>query len=318
MSRFPGYAAVVVAVALLGAGAAYVLRPTKQRSPPPPVVAAAEHHHDEEVVTLSDAKVAAAGIELATAGPRSLHDSLRLNGLIQPNQEQLVQVTPRFPGVIRELRKRIGDRVNKGDLLATIESNQSLTAYQLNAPISGTIIGRQAALGEYASEQKPAFVIADLSTVWIDFPVHRNDFGRVRVGQPVVIDIGDGGPPVETNVAYVSPIAAADTQSILARAFGDNRDARLRPGLFVTATARLAARPAAIAVKSEALQTYEGRTVVFVRSGETFEPRQVEPGERDPDHVQIRSGLRAGEIYAARNSFVIKAELAKGTASHDH
>lgn len=91
-------------------------------------------------VAISDAKIAAAGIELQTASAGVLRDGLLLNGVIQPNQETLVQVTPRFAGVIKELRKRIGDQVNKGDTLATVESNQSLTTYELKARIAGTII----------------------------------------------------------------------------------------------------------------------------------------------------------------------------------
>ena len=139
---------------------------------------------DDDAVVLSEAKIAEAGIELAKAGPGTLRDSLVLNGILQPNQEALVQVTPRFPGVFRELAKRVGDRVEKNELLGKIESNQSLTTYELRAPIAGTIIDRQASLGEFASEQKPAFVIADLRTVWVDFAVYRRDLGRVRAAAP--------------------------------------------------------------------------------------------------------------------------------------
>ena len=143
--------------------------------------------------SLSDAKVAAAGIELATASPGVLRDSLLLNGMVQPNQELLVQVTPRFPGIVREVRKRIGDRVQKGDVLAIVESNQSLTPYELKAALAGTVIDRQTTLGEYVSEQKPAFVIADLSTVWVDFSVYRRDLGAGQRRRSGVIDPADGG-----------------------------------------------------------------------------------------------------------------------------
>ena len=191
-------------------------------------------HHAARGVELSDAKIAAAGIELEKAGPGELHDSLFLNGILQPNQETLVQVTPRFPGVAREIHKRIGDRVEKGELLAKIESNQSLTVYELSAPLAGTIIDRQVALGEHVGEQKPAFTIADLSTVWVDFSVYRRDLKRVNVGDTVMIDAEDGGPPIETKISYVSPVGSSDTQSALARAVVSNQDLRLRPGLFVT------------------------------------------------------------------------------------
>ena len=279
---------------------------------------ASDHHAAEGVVELTDAKVAAAGIELEKAGPGVVHDSLFLNGILQPNQESLVQVTPRFPGVAREIHKRVGDRVEKGELLAKIESNQSLTVYELKAPLAGTIIDRQIALGEHVGEQKPAFTIADLSSVWVDFSVYRRDLNRVRVGDTVKIDAEDGGPAIETKISYISPVGNSDTQSGLARAVVGNENLRLRPGLFVTGRLLMAEKPVSIAVKSSALQTFENRTVVFVRVGEKFEARDVEIGERDPEHVEITFGLLEGDVYAAKNSFVVKAELAKGAASHDH
>src|ERR1700730_977362 len=107
----------------------------------------AEKEEHSDSIVLSDAKVAAAGIELVKASPGVLRDSLLLNGMVQPNQEALVQVTPRFPGIVRDVRKRIGDHVQKGDVLAIVESNQSLTPYELKAALAGTVIDRQTTLG---------------------------------------------------------------------------------------------------------------------------------------------------------------------------
>ena len=272
--------------------------------------------HDEGV-KLTDAQVAAAGIELLKAEPRELRDTLRINGSVQPNQEALVKVTPRFPGVIRSMRKRLGDKVKKDEVLATIESNQSLTTYELKAPIDGTVIDRDGTLGEFASEAKPIFTIADLSTMWIDLAVYRRDFSKVRLGDPVSIDVGDGGPVIESKIDYLSPIGAADTQTAIARAIVAN-DGRLRPGLFVDGKVVLSARPAAVAISTSAPQTLEGKTVVFVREGETFSPREVELGGRDADWVEVTFGLVDGDVYAAKNSFVIKAEIGKAGAAHEH
>ena len=273
-----------------------------------------EKEERSEGVAMSDAKVAVAEIELVTAAPAVLHDSLLLNGMVQANQESLVQVTPRFPGVVREVRKRIGERVERGDVLAIVESNQSLTPYELKAALAGTIIDRQTTLGEYVSEQKPAFVIADLSTVWLDFSVYRRDLGRVRVGDQIVIDPADGGLKIEAKISYVSPVGSSETQSALARAVVPNTEQRLRPGLFATGQLTLSAKKVAVAVKSSALQILENRTVVFVRDGEKFEARDVEIGERDPDFVEVTFGVLEGDLYAAKNSFIVKAELAKGGA----
>ena len=268
--------------------------------------------HGADRVFISDAKLAAGGAILSAAGSAELSETLQLNGMLRANQECVVQVTPRFPGVVRDIRKRIGDAVVKGDQLASIESNQSLTTYDLKAPISGTIIERQISLGEYASEQKPAFVVADLSTIWVELSVYRHDFKRVHIGDEVLIDPDDGGGDVKATISYVSPVGASDTQTALARAVLANPEGRLRPGLFVTARLVLAKRNASVAVRAGAIQTLENKTVVFAHEGDKIEARPVLIGESDAQHTEVKSGLSEGERYVAANSFVVKAEMYKG------
>ena len=275
-------------------------------------------HAQPGIVQISDAKLAAAGIEVLTATAGTLRNAIILNGILQPNQEALVQVTPRFPGVVREIKKSIGDSVEKGELLARVESNQSLSVYEMRAPMSGTVIDRQISLGEYASEQKPAFIVADMSTVWVDLSVYRRDLSRVRIGDTVQIDVGDGGAPIAARLSYVSPVGNTDTQSALVRAVVANEGMRLRTGLFVSARLVLSARQVPVVVQTTALQTVDNKNVVFVRHGDTFAARAIEIGARDAEHVEIVSGLSDGDRYAATNSFVVKAELGKGEASHDH
>jgi len=314
IKRLIRYSIFILLTAALAYGGYRMLPATSKTTP----TEKSEKKEHSDAIALSDAKILAAGIELAKASAGVLRDSLLLNGIVQPNQEALVQVTPRFPGIVREVRKRIGDRVQKGDILAIIESNQSLTTYELKASLGGTIIDRQTSLGEFVSEQKSAFVIADLSTVWVDFSVYRRDLRRVSVGDQVLIDPADGGKPIEAKISYLSPVGSSDTQSALARAMVSNSDQRLRPGLFITGRLTLSAKTVNIAVKSSALQTLENRNVVFVRNGEKFEARDVEIGDRDQEFVEITFGVVEGEMYAAQNSFIVKAEMAKGTAEHDH
>jgi multidrug efflux pump subunit AcrA (membrane-fusion protein) len=309
------YFVFMLVAATLAYGGYRMLMPATSK-PTPTEKSEKEEHADS--VALSDAKIEAAGIELAKASTGVLRDSLMLNGIVQPNQESLVQVTPRFPGIVRDVRKRIGDRVQKGDVLAIVESNQSLTPYELKASLAGTVIDRQTTLGEFVSEQKSAFVIADLSIVWVDFSVYRRDLRRVGIGDQVLIDPADGGQPIEAKISYLSPVGSSDTQSALVRAIVPNTEQRLRPGLFVTGQLTLSAKKVNVAVKSSALQTVENRTVVFVRNGEKFEARDVEIGDRDKDFVEITFGVVDGEVYAAQNSFIVKAEMAKGSAEHEH
>jgi len=277
-----------------------------------------QDEHGADRIRISDVKLAAAGVSLAEAASATLTDTLSFNGILRANQETVVQVTPRFPGVVKSILKRIGDKVGKDDLLAAIESNQSLTVYELKAPIAGTIIERQISLGEYASEQKPAFVVADLSTIWVDLSIYRQDLRRVRINDKVLIDPDDGRGEIKGTISYMAPIGSSETQTALARVVLANADGRLRPGLFVTARLILAARNVAVAVRRSAIQTLENKTIVFVREdGDKIEARPVELGDSDPKFVEIRAGLSAGERYVAENSFVVKAEMGKGDADHD-
>jgi membrane fusion protein, heavy metal efflux system len=284
--------------------------------------AANEHverdEHGADRILISDVKLAAAGASFAEAGPASLTETLSFNGVLRANQETVVQVTPRFPGIARAIRKRIGDVIAKDDLLASIESNQSLTVYDLKAPIAGTVIDRQISLGEYVSEQKPAFVVADLSTIWADLSIYRQDLRRVRIGDEVLIDPDDGAGDIKGAISYLAPVGASDTQTAIARVVLQNPSGRLRPGLFVTARLVLAERKVPVAVRASAIQTFENKTVVFVREGaDKLEARPVQLGDSDETSVEIRAGLSSGEKYVAENSFVVKAEMGKGEAEHD-
>lgn len=277
-----------------------------------------QDEHAADRIRISDVKLAAAGVVLAEAGSATLSATLSFNGVLRANQEAVVQVTPRFPGIARSIRKRIGDQAAKDELLATVESNQSLTAYELKAPIGGTVIDRQISLGEYVSEQKPAFVVADLSTIWVDLSIYRQDLRRVHLDDEVLIDPDDGRGEIKGKISYLAPVGLSETQTALARVVLPNEGGRLRPGLFVTARLILAARNVPVAVRTGAIQTLENKTIVFVREDhDKIEARPVELGDSDANFVEIRAGLSAGERYVAENSFVIKSEMGKGEAEHD-
>ena len=317
---------VAIVAAALGAYGYSMLTPAEvastehaaEKRPEKPNDHIEQDEHGADRIRISDVKLAAAGVTLAEAASATLTDTLSFNGILRANQEAVVQVTPRFPGVVKSIRKRIGDKVGKDDLLASIESNQSLTVYELKAPIPGTIIDRQISLGEYASEQKPAFVVADLSTIWVDLSIYRQDLKRVRLNDQVLIDPDDGRGEIKGAIAYIAPIGSSETQTALARVVLPNSDGRLRPGLFVTARLVLAARTVAVAVRRTAIQTLENRTIVFVREdSDKIEARPIELGDSDPKFVEIKAGLTAGERYVAENSFVVKAEMGKGDADHD-
>lgn len=279
-----------------------------------------EHdEHEDGHVTLTPAQIGNARLEIAEAGPGMLRPSLNLFGIVRPDLDRLVHVVPRFPGIVIGVNKRLGDRVERGDILATIESNESLRAYPLIASVSGRVILGNVVPGQFAGTDDPLMVVADLSTVWLDLQVHRHDAGLIREGQRVVFPSENGGGEVEAVISYVSPIAAQDTQSVLARATVANPEGHLQPGLFVTASVMQEPLAAPVTVKREAILHDGAAAFVYVLGEEgSFERAPVKTGRSDGVRIEILEGLDAGASYVAGNAFLLKAEAGKNAAAHSH
>ncbi len=260
----------------------------------------------------------ASGIEVDSAGPALMQSTLSLNGKIMPNEDRLAHIFARFPGIVKEVRKHLGEQVKKGEVLAIVESNESLEAYSVVSQIEGTVIRKHITAGETVGAEEELFAITDLNSVWADFSVYRHDFSRLRKGQKVIVDAGGETETVTAALAYLSPIGAEHTQTMTARAPIPNRSGQWPPGLFVKGKVVLESFRVPMAVKAEALQTFRDWDVVFIIVGNTFEARPLELGRRDEEWVEVVSGLAPGERYVTKNSYVIKADIGKAGASHDH
>jgi cobalt-zinc-cadmium efflux system membrane fusion protein len=277
-----------------------------------------EEHGEEGHVELSPAARKNANLKIEEAEGAKIKTLLPLYGKIASNEETLAHVQPRFPGVVKDVRKRLGDKVEKGDLLAVVESNDSLRSYEIKSEVSGTVIQKDITLGEFVKNEDTIYTIADLTTVWVDLAVFREDFRKLKVGQPVEIHPGAGEEAIQNTVAYISPFGTEGTQTMLARCVVPNPNGDMRPGLFVTAEIATGEVDAPVAVKLAAIQTLKERTVVFVEEGDAFEAREVELGVRDNERVEVLSGLLPGDKYVSDNSFILKAELGKEEAEHEH
>ena len=273
--------------------------------------------HEEGGVELTAEQIKAAGIVLAQAGPAKVREVLPLYGVVSPNAERVRDVAARFPGVIRSVHKKIGDSVGQGEVLAKVESDESLQTYAVTAPQAGVITARNANPGEQTGD-KTLFTVADLSTVWVELSLFPRDVAKVRVGQRARVRSADSGLAGEGRVVYVAPVGSTASQTLTARVLVDNKDRRWAPGLYVNAEVTLGEGQIPLAVRSEALQSLEDKTVVFVQGEHGFEPRPVRVGRSDGEVSEVLEGLAAGETYAAANSFIIKAELGKGSAEHGH
>ncbi|WP_414674666.1 efflux RND transporter periplasmic adaptor subunit [Lysobacter sp.] len=268
--------------------------------------------------TIAAAVARESGIRVEPAGPGVIADEHEVQGLLTPVEGRVASAMARFPGPVRALRAKVGDRVRAGQPLASIESNLSLTQYSVTAPISGVVLARNATVGAVVAEGAPLFEIADLSKLWVDLHVFGADATHLQPGAPVTVTRMSDGVQAQTTLERVLPGTATASQSTVARATLDNADGRWRPGSAVTARVTVARQSVALAVPLTALQTFRDWDVVFVRVGDTYEVRPIETGRRDGTHVEVRSGLRAGDAVVVGQSYLVKADIEKAGASHDH
>jgi len=269
-------------------------------------------------VTMQAAAIETAGIKIEEAGPAKLRTLVQMNGKIAANPDKVAHVTPRYPGVVLQARKKLGDEVQKDEVIAVVESNESLRPYDIKSQIAGRVIKRDAVLGESVSQADTLYIVADLEMIVVELAVPKQDFGKLKEGQKVVVT-GDGELKGEATLSYLSPISSEITQTMMARAEMPNAEMKWQPGLFVTAEVVVEETEVPIAVKASALQTFRDWDVVFMNDGTTFEIAILELGRRDGDLVEVIEGpLKPGTKYVTENSFVVKADVLKSGASHDH
>ena len=149
----------------------------------------------------------------------------------------------------------IRDSVAAGEVLAIVESNQSMTTYEVTAPISGTIIARDVAPGAAVTAERTIFTIADLTVVWVDLKVRHEDLPSLEAGREITITDEVSGESAVATLSYISPFGSQETQTLRAIASLPNPDGKWRTGLFVRAGLVIEEKEVPVAVRFDALQT---------------------------------------------------------------
>ncbi|MCJ2012396.1 efflux RND transporter periplasmic adaptor subunit [Methylobacterium sp. J-076] len=378
--------------------------------------AAGRHDHDdgrgpaeegEGRIAMTADQVRRQAIVVAPVAGGTLSRHVLVPGTVTPDADRIARVPARVVGTVSQMRKRLGDTVAKGDVVALLDSREvadakseyltalvqselqtvnfdrqekllasravseaafqnaraqfrenqlrldlarqklsalglsatevaaaqkrdeatpntsTLRQYELRTPLAGRIVERKVDVGTaVGKEGDPAdlYTVADLSSVWIELAVPTADLAEIRDGAPVAVTQGQGAGERRGRgrVVFVSPLLNAETRSARVVVALPNEDMAWRPGTYVTAEVGIAEDAVPVRLPKPALQTIEGRRVVFVRTPEGFERREVTLGRSDDDAVEVVSGLAAGEAVAVGNSFLLKAELGKSDADHDH
>ncbi len=258
------------------------------------------------------------GVKTGIAGPASIAELIELSGRVEVTPEGKAEVRAVYPGRILSMRAELGQPVRRGQVLARVESSYSLQAYNITAPISGVIVEKNANIGGVAGEQ-PLFVIADASKLHAEFFVYPRDAERIRGGQPVELRTLSGQVKVAARVEAVLPTADLASQTLMAHVeIPAAMASQFRPGMAVEGSITVSRQDIPLAVRTSGLQPFRDFTVVYARVGDTYEVRMLELGRKTPEWTEVLGGLEPGTEYVTDGAFLIRADIDKLGASHDH
>jgi membrane fusion protein, heavy metal efflux system len=202
------------------------------------------------------------------------------------------------------------------EALPHVTDERNYRFYEIRSPIAGRVTSRNVVLGQAVGTDKEVFTVAELSTVWLDLAIAPNDLGFAREGQEVRVQ--SGAQRATGKIVALSPLIDPDTRSAKAIAEIDNSSGAWKLGDFAAVQLIGGSQEADLIVPREALQIIKGAKAVFVSQGEGFKMRAVTTGREDTANVEILSGLDFGETIATKNTFILKAELGKAEAEHQH
>jgi len=255
-------------------------------------------------------------IETEVIGERRLTISDTLFGVISVPTDNRYSIHAPYQGLVKKLHVGIGETVKKGQRLATLHNTQTLQDYYLNSPVDGEVTDVFANTGDKATESVLLEII-DFSQVWVELSAFPENIERLDVGQKLSIYDLHQHQRVGSKISYIAPQMTGG-HIARARALLDNSDGHWRPGMHIKADVEIKNKTVPLAIKSSALQSFREMPVVFAQFENTFEVRMLELGETDGEYIEVLGGIKAGTKYVVGNSFLLKAEVLKDGASHDH
>lgn len=271
-----------------------------------------EEAHQESSLNVEHAQQL--GITLNQVGPANIAQSIDIFGKVTIPSSGLSHIQARFAGEIVRVFVDIGQQVARGQALAEVESNISLSNYTIRSPIQGIVTERHANAGE-STEDQVLFSIANLRTLWAEFKVFHSQANTLTPGMRILL--ATQGSPLSIRVNHILP-SNNNQPFLIVRANIDNTEGAFSPGRFIQGKLITQERSVAMTVENSAIHLVDNTTSVFVVDGDHFEARPIETGISDSQMTEVISGLAADERYANRNSYLIKSELEKSSAGHDH
>ena len=259
----------------------------------------------------------AGGIETAVAGPASIGEMRELFGTVELDPSARSEIRGQFPGRVVSVTKKVGDYVTRGQLLARIESSESLQVYPVYASVSGVVAERNANPGDVTGD-RALYVLTNPSATTVVFNIFPKDLGVVRPGMKVDVQTQDGKAVAQAVLGDYLPEGNKEAGTALVRASVPNRSGALRPGMALRGRLTVNSIAVPLAVRTEAIQPFRDFKVVFANYGEDYEVRMLELGRSSSEWTEVLSGLKPGTPYVTKGSFLVRSDIEKSGASHDH
>lgn len=276
-----------------------------------------KHEHEEAgepITTIADEIALDHGIVMSQVGPATLRRTVKTYGRIVVPSNQISHIRARFVGLITDVFVDVGDLVTAGDLLATVQANASLKQYPIKAPIKGLVTHRHANAGELAQDQT-LLTLVDSSQLWVELRVFEAQLADVRPGQAVAVY----SATQTTTSAIENILPSMDNHPFMvARAQIDNETGVWSPGMFVEGDVVIELTSIPLAVEIHAIQNMDGRPGVFLKNGNQYKFHPISVGRSDARFAEVLRGLAAGDRYVSGNSYLIKADIEKSSAEHEH
>ena len=276
-----------------------------------------EEDHDEHAiesrVEIAPEISSRAGIKSEIASAGKIKQTLTVYGKTLTDPSKVSHIRARFPGTITKIRANIGDRVKAGNVLAEIESNESLKRYTLTSPLTGVITSRNGNPGELAQEQV-LLTVANYDQIWVEFQIFPSQAHKILVGQTVM-----AYSDLNQSESVIKHLLSTNTGQpfLLARVPLDNTNEQWTPGLLLEGKVVIKQTQVPLVIDNRAIQTMQGQQVVFIQTKNSYEPRPLKLGLSDDKFTEVIEGLNPGEQYVVENSYLIKADLEKSAASDD-
>jgi cobalt-zinc-cadmium efflux system membrane fusion protein len=200
---------------------------------------------------------------------------------------------------------------------------RNVALVSVRAPLSGVVTERMVSPGAGIQAGQQMFTVSNLSTVWITANVPEQQLGSVHIGSIAEVRTTSAKGVITARVSYIDPQISADTRTARVRIAVDNPGERLRAGMFTEVgfqTGTNAGNGEELVVPSVAVQTIEGKSVVFVpqeNEPNTYAIREIETGGETGGYTRVLSGLELGEKVVTRGSFALKTQLLKGSIGDD-